>query len=79
VGEPLATVAGSAVRWWEAELNWLRGELLVQCSVAPPEETEACFRQALTVARRQQAKSLELRAAMRLCRRWQPQGKRTEA
>jgi len=39
----------------------------------------ACFQQALTVARRQQAKSLELRAAMSLARLWQQQGKRTEA
>jgi hypothetical protein len=39
-------------------------------------ETEACFQQALVMARRQQAKSLELRAAMSLGRLWQQQGKR---
>jgi predicted ATPase len=38
-------------------------------------EPQACFRQALDVARRQQAKSLELRAAVSLCRLWQQQGK----
>jgi predicted ATPase len=43
------------------------------------EEAEACFQQALAVARRQQAKSLELRAAMSLARLWQQQGKQTEA
>ncbi len=37
---------------------------------------EACFRQALDVARRQQAKALELGAAMSLSRLWQRQGKR---
>jgi predicted ATPase len=43
------------------------------------DEAEACFRQGLAVARRQQAKSLELRAAMSLSRLWQRQGKRDEA
>ena len=42
-------------------------------------EAESCFRQALDVARPQQAKSLELRAAMSLSRLWQQQGKRQEA
>jgi predicted ATPase len=42
-------------------------------------ESEACFRQALAVARRQEAKALELRAAMSLSRLWQQQGKRAEA
>jgi predicted ATPase len=45
----------------------------------PPEEVETCFRQALDVARRQQAKSLELRAAISLSRLWQRQGKRDTA
>ena len=44
-----------------------------------PTEAETCFRQALDVARGQQAKSLELRAAMSLSRLWQQQGKRIEA
>ena len=42
-------------------------------------EAEACFRQALDMARQQQAKSLELRAAMSLARLWQGQGKHAEA
>ena len=42
-------------------------------------EAEECFRQALDIARRQQAKSLELRAAMSLSRLWQQQGKQEEA
>ena len=44
-----------------------------------PTEAETWFRQALDIARQQQAKSLELRAAMSLSRLWQQQGKRTEA
>ena len=42
-------------------------------------EAETCFHQALAVARRQETKSLELRAAMSLARLWQQQGKRTAA
>jgi class 3 adenylate cyclase/predicted ATPase len=77
--EALAMLPKSRARWWEAELHRLRGALLVQHAVAQPGEVEACFQRALEVARRQQAKSLELRAAMSLARLWQQQGKRTEA
>jgi predicted ATPase len=79
LAEALATLAKSGALWWEAELHRLRAELLLQHSVAQPEEAEACFRQALAVARRQQARSLELRATMSLSRLWQRQGKRVEA
>jgi predicted ATPase len=79
LAEALALLATSGVRWWEAELHRLRGELLLQRSSAPPGEAESCFHQALAVARAQQAKSLELRAAMSLSRLWQQQGKRDEA
>jgi predicted ATPase len=74
LAEALARLGKSEVQWWEAELHRLRGELLLQHAVAQPEEAEACFQQALAVARRQQAKSLELRAAMSLSRLWQRQG-----
>jgi predicted ATPase len=66
-------------RWWEAEVSRLRGVLLLQQTGTLPTEAETCFRQALDVARRQEAKSLELRAAMSLSRLWQQQGKRAEA
>jgi predicted ATPase len=66
-------------RFYEAEGHRLQGVLLLQHAGTQQEEAEACFRHALTVARRQQAKSLELRAAMSLSRLWQQQGKRTEA
>jgi predicted ATPase len=66
-------------RWWEAEVSRLRGVLLLKHPVIQQEEAEACFQQALAVARRQQARSLELRAAMSLGRLWQRQGKRGEA
>jgi predicted ATPase len=79
LAEALATLPKSGVRWWEAELYRLRGELLLRHTVAQPGEAEAYFQQALEVARRQEAKSLELRAATSLARLWQQQGKRTEA
>ncbi len=66
-------------RWYEAELYRLKGELLLQQSSDNQAEAEACFQQALDVARHQQAKSFELRAATSLARLWQQQGKRQEA
>jgi predicted ATPase/class 3 adenylate cyclase len=66
-------------RWWEAEIHRLRGILLLRQPGTSQAEAETCFRQALDVARRQEAKSLELRAAMSLGRLWQQQGKWTEA
>jgi predicted ATPase len=77
--EALAMVAQSAAQWWEAELYRLRGELLLQCAGAHRGEANASFQRALAIARRQQAKSLELRAAMSLSRLWQRQGRRGEA
>jgi len=79
LAEALATLANRGTYWWEAELYRLRGELLLQHAVAQPEEAEACFQQALAVAHRQQARSLELRAAMSLARLWQQHGKRAVA
>jgi predicted ATPase len=53
--------------------------LLLRQAVPDVAQAEACFQQALAIARRQQAKSWELRAAMSLSRLWQHQGKRAEA
>jgi predicted ATPase len=66
-------------RYWEAEVCRLRGVLLLRQPGASQAEAEACFQQALDVARRQEAKSLELRAAMSLARLWQQQCKRAAA
>jgi predicted ATPase/class 3 adenylate cyclase len=63
----------------EVELYRLKGELLLTRSAEHHTEAERCFRQALEIARHQQAKSLELRAAMSLSRLWQRQSKRAEA
>jgi predicted ATPase len=66
-------------RWWEAEICRLRGVLLLRQPKTPPAEAETWLQRALDVTRRQEAKSLELRAAMSLSRLWQQQGKRQEA
>jgi predicted ATPase len=66
-------------RWSEAELYRLEGALLLTQSSGNKSEAETCFQQALNIAQRQEAKSLELRAAMSLARLWQSQGKRQDA
>ena len=66
-------------RWWEAEVCRLRGVLLLRQPGTPQAEAETWLQRALDVARHQEAKSLELRAAMSLSRLWQQQGKRQEA
>jgi class 3 adenylate cyclase/predicted ATPase len=66
-------------RWWEAEVCRLRGVLLLRQTGTSQGEAETWLQQALDVARRQEAKALELRAAMSLARLWREQGKRAEA
>jgi predicted ATPase len=66
-------------RYWEAEVYRLQGVLLPQQTIMQQEEAETWLQRALDIARRQQAKSLELRAATSLSRLWQQQGKRQEA
>jgi predicted ATPase len=73
--EALTLVAATEERWWEAELYRLQGELLLQLPRPDVGQAEACFQQALDVARRQQARALELRAALSLGRLWQGQEK----
>jgi predicted ATPase len=79
LSEALALVETTGERYYEAELHRLKGELLLLHAAPEVSHAETCFQQALDIARRQQAKSLELRAAMSLARLWQQQGKRQEA
>jgi predicted ATPase len=79
LAEAHALVEQQGERWWEAEIARLRGTLLLRQPGTPPAEAETWLRRALDVARRQEAKALELRAAMSLSRLWQQQGKRDEA
>jgi predicted ATPase len=79
VDEALAAVDKTGGRWAEAELYLLKGELLARQAASDVQQAENCFHQSLAVARRQQAKSLELRAATSLSRLWRNQGKKSEA
>lgn len=73
-------------RYYEAELRRQRGELLLRAEKSRQDQgsweqhgAETCFQQALDVARHQQAKVLELRAATSLARLWQQQSQQAEA
>jgi predicted ATPase len=65
--------------WWKAETHRLKGDLLLQQANPDVTEAEIYFHQALDIARHQQAKSLELRAATNLARLWQSQDKCQDA
>jgi predicted ATPase len=77
--EALAALEASARGDGLAETYRLQGTWLLRQASPDTAQAEACFQQALTVARRQQARSWELRAAMGLSRLWQQQGKCTAA
>jgi predicted ATPase len=79
LAEAFAIVDKTEERCWLAELNRIKGELLLVVSPDNRAEAESCFSQALDIARRQQAKSWELRAAISLARFWRDQGKRVQA
>jgi class 3 adenylate cyclase/predicted ATPase len=73
--EALAIVDSTGECNWAAELHRRKGEFLLIQQGQKVREAEECFQQALDTAGRQQAKSLELRAAMSLSRLWQQKGK----
>jgi predicted ATPase len=66
-------------RFYEAEVHRVQGDLVLAQAADQHAQAETCFQHALDVARRQQARSWELRAAMSLARLWQQHGKRAEA
>lgn len=79
LAEALTLVEATEERWWEEELYRLKGELFLRLPFPDISQATACFHQALEVARSQQAKSLELRAALSLSRLWQQHGKQDQA
>jgi class 3 adenylate cyclase/predicted ATPase len=79
VAEGLEQARDTSARFNEAELCRLKGELLLAGPRPEHDDAAECFRQALEIARRQSAKSIELRAAMSWSRLLQRQGKREEA
>jgi predicted ATPase len=79
LAEAVTLMATTEIRWWEAEVSRLQGALLLHLPSPDVPRAEAAFRRALEVARRQQAKALELRAALSLSRLWHQQGQRDAA
>ncbi len=82
LAEAQSLVDTTGERDQEAEIHRLKGELILnaECGVRSAELTpETCFLKALDISRTQESKSLELRAATSLARRWQQQGKRQDA
>jgi predicted ATPase len=79
IGEAMAAVETAKERWCEAEVNRIAGEIALQSPEPDAAKAEAYFERALVVARQQQAKSWELRAAMSMARLWRDQGKPQQA
>jgi class 3 adenylate cyclase/predicted ATPase len=79
IGETMAAVETAKERWCEAEVNRIAGEIALLSPEPDAARAEEYFERALAVARAQQAKSWELRAAMSMARLWRDQGRRDEA
>jgi class 3 adenylate cyclase/predicted ATPase len=79
IDEAMAIIATSKETWFESEINRVAGEIALRSSHRDPEKAEACFRRALAVARTQQAKSLELRAAISMARLLRDRDRRAAA
>ena len=93
--EAVAEMQDGGELWFEASVYAVKGELLLQSDGRKTNEAheaheanvpshlqaeaEACFQQAIAIAQRQGAKSLELRATLSLCRLWQRHGKSAQA
>ena len=79
IGEAMAAVETAKESWCEAEVNRIGGEIALLSPEPDLAKAEAYFERALGIAREQQAKSWELRAAMSMARLWHDQGRRDEA
>jgi predicted ATPase len=79
IGEAIDTIETTKETWLEAEVNRVAGEIALMGPQNDTAKAEAHFERALAVARQQQAKSWELRAAMSLASLWRDQGKPQQA
>jgi predicted ATPase len=79
IGEAMTTVETTKETWIEADIHRIAGDIALMSPDPDAVKAEAYFERALAVARQQQAKSWELRAAMSMARLWRDQGKRDEA
>jgi predicted ATPase len=75
IDEAMATIERTKEKLWEAEIHRTAGEIELKSPAPQIVKAEECFERALAIARKQQAKSWELRAAMSLARLWRDQGK----
>ena len=73
------SIGARGENWWEAEIHRLRGEILLSRSPDDAIDAKACFHQALEISRKQEARSLELRAATSLARLTQRRGNHDDA
>jgi len=78
IGEAITTMETTKERWYEAEVYRVAGEIALK-SPERATKAEVYLGQALVIARAQQAKSWELRAALSMARLWRDRGKRNEA
>ena len=79
ISEAMTAVETTKERWAEADIQRTAGEIAVMSPERDEAKAETCFERALTIARTQQAKSWELRAAMSMARLWRDQGKLQQA
>jgi class 3 adenylate cyclase/predicted ATPase len=79
IGEAMTAVETTKERWYEAEVNRIAGEIAMLLPEPDVAKAEAYFEHAFAVARKQQARSWELRAAMSMARLWHDQGRRQQA
>jgi predicted ATPase len=79
ISEAMTTMETIKEKWCEAEVNRIAGEITLKSPDSDVAKAESYFERALVVARQQQAKSWELRAAMSMARLWRDQEKRDEA
>ena len=79
VGEAITAVETTKEKWFEAEVHRIAGEIALMVPGREAAKAEGYFDHALSVARQQQAKSWELRAAMSMARLWRDQGKPQQA
>jgi class 3 adenylate cyclase/predicted ATPase len=79
VGEAMMAMETTQEKWCEAEVHRIAGEIALKMPERNAAKAQACFERALTVARAQQARSWELRAAMSMAQLWRDEGKQNEA
>jgi predicted ATPase len=79
IDEAMTAMETTKEKWWKAEVNRVAGEIALKSPAPHTAKAEEYFERALAVARQQQAKSWELRAAMSLARLWRSRGKVKQA